>query len=97
VIVKTIEQHQNDRRWSLHIITYRCLQKNLEKLFFSGSYFFTITNEYKTDLSRDKPSIDVLHVVRGGTFTFFSLSERKEKESKNFSFLKKRKVKTFLS
>jgi hypothetical protein len=34
---------------------------------------------------------------RGGTFTFFSLSERKEKESKNFSFLKKRKVKTFLS
>jgi hypothetical protein len=42
------------------------------------------------------------HIVRnswgrGGTFTFFSLSERKEKESKNFSFLKKRKVKTFLS
>jgi hypothetical protein len=34
---------------------------------------------------------------RGGTVTFFSLSERKEKESKNFSFLKKRKVKTFLS
>ncbi len=62
--------------------------KKLRKIFFHDSYFFTITNVYKTDLSRDKPSIDVLHVVRGGTFTFFSLSERKEKESATPNFSK---------
>jgi len=35
--------------------------------------------------------------IRGGTFTFFSLAERKEKEGKNFSFLKERKVESYLT
>ncbi len=45
------------------IFQVQVFAKKLGKLFFEDSYFVTITNEYETDLSRDKPSIDVLYVV----------------------------------
>ena len=62
---------------------------------------FTLVSRLNMDLKWNRTWITLIisniPTFRGGTFTFFLLSERKEKESKNFTFLKERKVETFLN